>query len=72
MGPRIKPHETTNKDDSDRPVAYNCKGVGGTPTIRAYLTQNRNRSWNANTLQMYTYRTGDILIVHSTVTYHIW
>ena len=57
MGPRIKPHETNNKDDLDRPAAYNSQGVGGTPTIRAYLTQNRNRTWNPNTLQMYTYWT---------------
>ena len=57
-GPRFKPHETTNKDDPDRPVAYKNQGVGGTLTIRAYLTQNRNWTWNSNTLQMYTYQTG--------------
>ena len=61
-GSRIKPHQATNKDNSDCPVAYNRRGVGGTPTvhvggtptIRAYLTPDWNRSWNANTLQMYT------------------
>ena len=73
MGPRIKPHETTNKDDSGRTVAYNCQGVGGTPTIRAYLTQNRNRSWNANTLQMYTTGPGtSFLSILLYITYHIY